>query len=54
LGNQVSTDKIKQAHVEEPLPFEEVAIDNEKEKPIDDDSSSEATESNDSDELTLF
>ena len=54
LGNQVSTDKIKQVHVEEPLPFEEVAKDNDKEKPIVDDSSSEAKESNDSEELTLF
>lgn len=55
LGNQVTTDKIKQVHIEDPLPFEESEAD---EEDIDESSNVDSNEDgdvqNNDGELTLF
>jgi topoisomerase-4 subunit A len=55
LGNQVTTDKIKQVHIEDPLPFEEVKADEEEmDEPTNEDSNGDDDVQNNGGELTLF
>jgi topoisomerase-4 subunit A len=55
LGNQVTTDKIKQVHIEEPLPFEESEADEEDiDESNNEDSNEDGDVQNNGGELTLF
>ena len=55
LGNQVTTDKIKQVHVEDPLPYEEAeAVKDETDESNNKGSNDDADAQSEGGELTLF
>jgi topoisomerase-4 subunit A len=55
LGNQVTTDKIKQVHTEDPLPFEEAEVEEDEIDESNNESSNDDKDAqNNGGELTLF